>query len=91
MRPLTAPSARDVSRNTESGLRKPLSGLPTPAACPFLGSAGRCYGLPMLGPGDRVPDVRVWTAPGEEAVPLRQVLGSGLSLLLFYLWDWSPT
>jgi hypothetical protein len=45
----------------------------------------------VLAPGDRVPDVRVWTAPGEDARPLRDVLGSGLSVLLFYLFDWSPT
>jgi peroxiredoxin len=45
----------------------------------------------MLGPGDRVPDVRVWTAPGEEAHPLTEVLGPGLALLCFYPFDWSPT
>ena len=50
-----------------------------------------CYGLPMLVPGDPVPDVQVWTAPREEARPLKEVLGAGLSLLCFYLWDWSPT
>ena len=49
------------------------------------------YGLPMLGPGDRVPDVSVWTAPREDARPLRVVLGAGLALLSFYLFDWSPT
>ena len=45
----------------------------------------------MLGPGDPVPDVRVWTAPREESRSLRQVLGAGYALLCFYLWDWSPT
>jgi hypothetical protein len=50
-----------------------------------------CYGPLMLGAGDRVPDARVWTAPGEEPVQLRDALGGGLSLLCFYLWDWSPT
>jgi hypothetical protein len=45
----------------------------------------------MLEPGDRVPDVSVWTSPREEAQPLKQLLGPGLSLLLFYVWDWSPT
>jgi hypothetical protein len=45
----------------------------------------------VLGPGDAVPDVLVWTAPREDARPLRQVLGAGLALLCFYLWDWSPT
>jgi hypothetical protein len=45
----------------------------------------------MFGPGDSVPDVLVWTAPGEEPRPLRHVLGEGLTLLCFYVWDWSPT
>jgi hypothetical protein len=45
----------------------------------------------VLGPGDRVPDVTVWAAPREEAVPLRQVLGAGYALLNFYVFDWSPT
>jgi hypothetical protein len=45
----------------------------------------------MLEPGDAVPEVTVWTAPREEPRPLRQVLGAGLTLLCFYLWDWSPT
>ena len=46
----------------------------------------------MLGPGDRIPDVHVWRAPGEEAVPLRDALsGDGLALLCFYPFDWSPT
>jgi hypothetical protein len=45
----------------------------------------------VLEAGDRVPDVQVWTAPREEARPLKQVLGAGYALLCFYLWDWSPT
>jgi hypothetical protein len=45
----------------------------------------------MLGAGDSVPDVRVWTSPREEPKPLRQVLGAGYTLLCFYVWDWSPT
>lgn len=45
----------------------------------------------MLGPGDRVPDVRIWTAPREEAQPLKEALGAGYSLLCFYVFDWSPT
>jgi hypothetical protein len=45
----------------------------------------------MLEAGDRVPEVQVWTAPREESRPLRQVLGAGLTLLCFYVWDWSPT
>jgi hypothetical protein len=45
----------------------------------------------VLEPGASVPDVRVWTAVGEEARPLAEALGPGLALLCFYLWDWSPT
>jgi hypothetical protein len=45
----------------------------------------------MLEAGSAVPDVAVWIAPREEARPLREVLGEGLSLLCFYVWDWSPT
>jgi hypothetical protein len=45
----------------------------------------------VLGVGDSVPDVRVWTAPREESQALAEVLGEGLSLLCFYVWDWSPT
>jgi hypothetical protein len=35
----------------------------------------------MLEAGDRVPDVQVWSAPGEEAGLLAQVLGAGYALL----------
>ena len=45
----------------------------------------------MLGPGDRVPDVMVWAAPREEARPLKELLGPGLTVLAFYLYDWSTT
>lgn len=45
----------------------------------------------MLEPGDSVPDARIWTAPREEPISLKQVLGAGYALLCFYLWDWSPT
>jgi hypothetical protein len=45
----------------------------------------------VLGPGDAVPDVRVWAAPREEARRLVEVLGAGYALLCFYVWDWSPT
>lgn len=45
----------------------------------------------MLGRGDAVPDVSVWAGVREEARPLREVLGPGLTLLCFYVWDWSPT
>jgi peroxiredoxin len=46
----------------------------------------------MLEPGDRIPEARVWTAPREEPVELRDVLaGDGHALLCFYPYDWSPT
>lgn len=45
----------------------------------------------MLEPGERVPDVRVWSTLGEDARALRDVLGEGLSLLCIYVYDWSPT
>ena len=45
----------------------------------------------MLEAGALVPDVHVWAAPREEARPLREVLGQGLSLLCFYVFNWSPT
>jgi hypothetical protein len=45
----------------------------------------------MLGAGDNVPAARVWSAPREGPQPLREILGEGLTLLCFYLWDWSPT
>jgi hypothetical protein len=45
----------------------------------------------MLGLGDQVPDVAVWAVLREEARPLREILGAGLSLLCFYVFDWSPT
>lgn len=45
----------------------------------------------MLGPGDRVPDVHVWTAPGKEPETLVAILGEGLTLLCFYVFDFSPT
>jgi hypothetical protein len=45
----------------------------------------------MLEAGSTVPDVAVWSAPREEARPLSALLGEGLALLCFYLYDWSPT
>jgi hypothetical protein len=45
----------------------------------------------VLEAGDLVPEVEVWAAPREEARQLREVLGAGLTLLSFYLWDFSPT
>jgi hypothetical protein len=45
----------------------------------------------MLEAGSAVPDVAVWSSPREEAQPLSALLGEGLTLLCFYLFDWSPT
>ena len=45
----------------------------------------------MLEAGSSVPDVMVWAETREEARPLKEILGPGLSLLCFFLYDWSPT
>ena len=45
----------------------------------------------MLGPGETAPNAQVWAAPREDPVRLADVLGDGLVLLCFYVWDWSPT
>jgi hypothetical protein len=45
----------------------------------------------VLEAGGRVPNVKVWTSPREEAKPLTEILGPGFSLLAFYLYDWSTT
>jgi hypothetical protein len=45
----------------------------------------------VLEAGDAVPDVSVWADVGEDSRRLRDVLGAGLALLCFYLWDWAPT
>ena len=47
--------------------------------------------FPVLEAGARVPDVSVWANIREEARPLTEILGQGLSFLAFYLYDWSPT
>lgn len=44
----------------------------------------------MLQPGDRIPDVHVWTTPNEHA-SLTEIAAQGPLLLLFYLFDWSAT
>lgn len=43
-----------------------------------------------LGPGAEVPDVTVWTDPGE-AINLRDTAADGAYVLFFYLVDWSST
>ena len=45
----------------------------------------------MLGPGDRIPEAHVWTAPREGPLWLADVLAGERTLLCFYLYDWSPT
>ena len=44
----------------------------------------------MLAVGQKVPDVAVWTAPGER-IPIANLLARGRVLFLFYLFDWSST
>jgi len=44
----------------------------------------------MLQVGQRVPDVRVQRAPGEE-LSLAELPREGPVLLFFYLFDWSST
>ena len=44
----------------------------------------------MLEAGASVPNVQVWADIREEPKPLRKVLGDGLTLHCFYLFDWSP-
>jgi hypothetical protein len=44
----------------------------------------------MLAAGDPIPDATVWTAPRTSS-SLRDLLGGGPALVLFYLFDWSAT
>lgn len=44
----------------------------------------------MLQPGDTIPDVELWTAPGE-AVGLHELAARGPCFLFFYLLDWTST
>jgi peroxiredoxin len=44
----------------------------------------------VLGVGDRIPSVSVWTTPREQ-VRIDELNGDGAVLLLFYLFDWSST
>jgi len=45
----------------------------------------------VLDAGSAVPEVSVWAAVREEPRSLSEVLGDGLTLLCFYVHDWSPT
>ena len=44
----------------------------------------------MLQVGDRVPETRVQSAPGDETT-ISELLAERPALLLFYLFDWSST
>jgi len=44
----------------------------------------------VLGRGDPLPDVTVWTAPNKPE-RLAEILAGGPALVLFYLFDWSGT
>ena len=44
----------------------------------------------MIATGERLPDVRVWLAPDEDA-RLSGLGGGRPALFLFYLFDWSAT
>jgi hypothetical protein len=44
----------------------------------------------MLDVGERVPEARVHTAPGEETT-IARLVADGPVLLVFYLFDWSST
>jgi hypothetical protein len=44
----------------------------------------------MLATGQEVPNVAVWTAPREQST-IRELVGAGPALFLFYLFDWSST
>lgn len=47
--------------------------------------------MTVLEAGSSVPDVQVWAAVREEPKLLQELLGEGLTLLCFYVHDWSPT
>jgi peroxiredoxin len=44
----------------------------------------------VIAPGEQVPAATVWTS-AKEAVALPDLLAGAPALLLFYLFDWSPT
>ena len=51
------------------------------------GGAGRC----VIEVGERVPDASVWLGPRERVEPPDVWPDGRLTLLLFYLFDWSST
>jgi hypothetical protein len=44
----------------------------------------------VLAVGEKVPAASVWSAPGERTT-IGDLLSSGPTLFLFYLFDWSAT
>jgi hypothetical protein len=44
----------------------------------------------MVGAGEQVGGVVVWTAPGERKA-ISELVGDRGGLFLFYLFDWSST
>jgi len=44
----------------------------------------------MLKVGDRIPDARVYLAPGDEKT-IAELVEDGPALFVFYLLDWSST
>jgi peroxiredoxin len=45
----------------------------------------------MIEAGRPVPDVTVWVEPGGRRARLPELGAGGPFLLLFYVWDWTPT
>jgi len=43
----------------------------------------------MLQPGDRIPHAHVWRAPLDGTSLADAIVGDGLVLLCFYVFDWS--
>jgi hypothetical protein len=44
----------------------------------------------MLGPGDSVPDARIWMAP-REPVSCQNLVAGRSALFVFFLFAWSST
>ena len=44
----------------------------------------------MLAVGQKVPEIALWTAPGERR-QIAELVQDGRALFLFYLFDWSST
>jgi hypothetical protein len=44
----------------------------------------------MIGAGEQIRDVHVWTGPSERR-RISELVGDRRALFLFYLFDWSST